>query len=271
MKTSLHVKMDTGTNADANTSTSTSTSIDASTDASTDTNANDRVGILNRWDQYGVTAEERRERVAESVRNILRPPALRTDLIAEQLPLMLPIGGVNLLAAMYPYLGQDSASFEGTDADESPYRQVVSEEGKDSIIETKHHGESIQCPITLSEIKEGDPVATLPCGHHFNPEGLKKWLTEYDVKCPVCRASLPSKEIRVVPEQSESPNYTREDYDAIARADTDSTSSAFDDWDMQPQLMMGRPVLGGRYSALLDILSTNESALRNMDPVDEID
>jgi hypothetical protein len=35
--------------------------------------------------------------------------------------------------------------------------------------------------------------------------------------------------------------------------------------------MMGRPVLGGRYSAILDILRANESALRNMDPVDEID
>lgn len=48
-----------------------------------------------------------------------------------------------------------------------------------------------KCPITHEALGVGDSVIKLPCGHMFEPESIKRWLTGRSATCPVCRASLP--------------------------------------------------------------------------------
>ena len=48
-----------------------------------------------------------------------------------------------------------------------------------------------KCPITHEVLGVGDNVIKLPCGHMFEPESIKQWLTGRSPTCPVCRARLP--------------------------------------------------------------------------------
>ena len=136
----------------------------------------------------------------------------------EQHPLLLPVNGSNLLSALYPALsdpttallggivaGFEPPPYEPLSTEDvsapSPYRRVLADEGRSLVQESVYTGEDVvQCPITLRDISAGDQVATLPCGHVFDPEGLKRWLEQYEARCPVCRRELPSQERRVVPE-----------------------------------------------------------------------
>lgn len=121
---------------------------------------------------------------------------------SESLPLLLPVEGNQLLAALYPALGVSAGTLVhggGDDLSEpSPFRHVLSDEGKSQVKTSSYDGdEPLQCPITMRDIHIGSPVATLPCGHQFSPKGLRTWLEKYDAKCPVCRYELPSREARV--------------------------------------------------------------------------
>ena len=121
---------------------------------------------------------------------------------SESLPLLLPVEGNQLLSALYPALGMSAGALAhggGGDLSEaSPFRNVLSDEGKSQVTTAPYDGdEPIQCPITMRDIRRGAPVATLPCGHQFSPKGLHRWLEKYDAKCPVCRYELPSREARV--------------------------------------------------------------------------
>ena len=110
------------------------------------------------------------------------------------LPLLLPVGGPEFLAALLPE-SQGAPEFDVSEP--SPFRQVLSQEGSAQIQDRPYvNEEPMQCPITLADIQSGDTVAELPCGHQFSPEGLRTWLKEYDAKCPVCRYQLPSEEAR---------------------------------------------------------------------------
>ena len=52
-------------------------------------------------------------------------------------------------------------------------------------------GSDFKCPITHEMLSPGDSVIKLPCGHIFEPNSIKQWLTGRAGTCPVCRASLP--------------------------------------------------------------------------------
>ena len=82
--------------------------------------------------------------------------------------------------------------------DESPVRNVLSEDGEEQIKTRKFtkDDECDTCPIFHIPFEEGDDVKELPCGHIFTPEGIDKWLKEEKAECPVCRFKLRSKEIR---------------------------------------------------------------------------
>lgn len=123
--------------------------------------------------------------------------------ITEQLPLFIPVEGTQLLSALYPALGEPAQALLGAmdppmnASDASPYRNVLSAEGKEVIRESVYSGEEeFQCPITMRDISSGMSICTLPCGHQFDPDGLRTWLEKYDAKCPVCRHQLPSEEVR---------------------------------------------------------------------------
>lgn len=81
--------------------------------------------------------------------------------------------------------------------DESPVRNVLSEQGEDQIKMRKFtkDDDCDTCPIFHIPFEIDDDVKELPCGHIFTPDGIDKWLTEEKAECPVCRFKLESKEI----------------------------------------------------------------------------
>ena len=184
-------------------------------------NLDEKHGLIVKMDQEGTPA----------------PPRETTPQASplENLHLLLPVDGANLLSVLYPSLARstdalvgglitgfepppyeysqnDPPSYQplfdaaGDISAPSPYRQVLTTEGRSQVKESEYtDSETLQCPITLKDIKAGDMVATLPCGHKFDPSGLCTWLEKYDAKCPVCRCQLPSEERRapLEPEEQE--------------------------------------------------------------------
>jgi hypothetical protein len=52
---------------------------------------------------------------------------------------------------------------------------------------TVNEDEDKTCNICLCEYKKGEEKIILKCNHEFHYECIKKWLEEYNYKCPVCR------------------------------------------------------------------------------------
>ena len=55
--------------------------------------------------------------------------------------------------------------------------------------ERTHEG-AVECPMCLEQLKQGDEVVKLPCGHVFRSSCIEKWLlyTSFQQRtCPVCR------------------------------------------------------------------------------------
>jgi len=69
-------------------------------------------------------------------------------------------------------------------------KDVLSEEALAELEEHTHEGESEKCPVDHEEIKEGDPVIKLRCGHIFRPPAIRQWLGSFAATCPVCRARV---------------------------------------------------------------------------------
>jgi len=164
-------------------------------------------GLLNNWDAFEPEqiATLVRAAVTASALSANRPHAIRepTSLLISTVdhmgPFLFPAtsGGEALVAAArrLSALGHLSPSTEP-----DPPRCVLSDEGRSEIRRERHAGETCQCPITLANIGPGDDTAVLPCGHRFSPAALHTWLAEYAAQCPVCRAQLPSREVRPLPE-----------------------------------------------------------------------
>ena len=140
-------------------------------------------GILNNWDSSDLA---RMDALVRSAVNQSVFGSYATD------PWFLPAAsdGETLVAAARMM----SALRQGSRPEQR--RSVLSEDGYSELRRELHSGEPCQCPITLESIATGDDVAVLPCGHRFTPSAVDRWLKEYDAHCPVCRASLPSKEVR---------------------------------------------------------------------------
>lgn len=109
---------------------------------------------------------------------------------------------------VYSFLGQNylrgmDRAIQQSEREVPTIKTVLSQEGEKLLSLKKFnskmpHGK--RCPITQNELEEGGDIICLPCGHYFEPESIKKWLTEKSAQCPVCRSSLPSKEICDLPD-----------------------------------------------------------------------
>jgi len=57
-------------------------------------------------------------------------------------------------------------------------------------IETVENNNNTNCPITLEEFQEGEPVTRiLHCGHTFRQPAIENWFHR-NVRCPVCRYDI---------------------------------------------------------------------------------
>lgn len=83
--------------------------------------------------------------------------------------------------------------------EKAAYKKVISEEKKNNLKEIKYK-ESCKtndtCPIFQVKFSDEDNVVELPCKHCFTPDGIKKWLSEEQAVCPVCRFELESIEVK---------------------------------------------------------------------------
>lgn len=79
------------------------------------------------------------------------------------------------------------------------YKTTISEYGMTKLQEIefdkKTHKNIQRCPITMDIFNQKDIVIQLPCGHIFNKDAIYNWLQNESNKCPLCRYTLPSKEI----------------------------------------------------------------------------
>ena len=83
--------------------------------------------------------------------------------------------------------------------EESAYKNVLSEAGESQLLErtfTVDDKEQTTCPIMHIPFEVGDKITQLPCGHIFDPDGIRKWLKDEKAECPVCRYKMKSKEIK---------------------------------------------------------------------------
>jgi hypothetical protein len=54
--------------------------------------------------------------------------------------------------------------------------------------------EELVCPIAHEPIRDGEEIRQLPCQHIFKAEGITRWLTTHNRKCPVCRENVQAHE-----------------------------------------------------------------------------
>ena len=83
--------------------------------------------------------------------------------------------------------------------EENAYKNVLSQEGESQLLErtfTKKDKEQATCPIMHIPFEIGDKITELPCGHIFDPDGIKKWLKDEKAECPVCRYKMKAKEVK---------------------------------------------------------------------------
>ena len=74
--------------------------------------------------------------------------------------------------------------------------KVLSEKGDKQLKTVKYNKEKFEqdsCCIMFIDFEEGQDVIQLPCGHIFDPDGIKTWVKEEQAKCPICRFELDFK------------------------------------------------------------------------------
>ena len=110
-----------------------------------------------------------------------------------------------LMNQLVPYFSDttlNSVINESFETSSSPYKRVISEEGKKKL-KTFKFKESQKlndtCPIFQEKFEEDDLVTELPCGHCFIPGAISRWLEKENALCPVCRFELDSVEKRTPP------------------------------------------------------------------------
>jgi hypothetical protein len=79
---------------------------------------------------------------------------------------------------------------------ENVFNYLLREDAKPQIKKHKETRELNECcPISLNPFSPDSEVATLLCGHCFEPEALNTWLEKQHnsatpMSCPLCRAAL---------------------------------------------------------------------------------
>lgn len=119
------------------------------------------------------------------------------------------------------------------------YKKVLSEKGEEELKEIKFSSSdktNDTCPIFQMAFDDGDMVIQLPCKHIFTPDGIRKWLSEEQAICPVCRHKLDSKEVKIKKEFQSRRVNNSENEDDDTDTDTESEMPELvDDGDEEPR------------------------------------
>ena len=104
--------------------------------------------------------------------------------------------------------------------EKTPYKKILSDKGNEQLKTVKYSKDKFEqdsCCIMFIDFEEEQDVIQLPCGHIFDPDGIKTWLKEEQAKCPICRFELDSKEVKEEDIDSEDDMPTLEDLDVDVR------------------------------------------------------
>ena len=78
--------------------------------------------------------------------------------------------------------------------DKPQYKNIVSEKQMNQLVKktfiASEEQKNICCPISMISFENGQEVTALPCGHIFDSESIKTWVTTEKASCPVCRYNL---------------------------------------------------------------------------------
>lgn len=67
---------------------------------------------------------------------------------------------------------------------------IIRELNRSKLTEQELREKYKECYICLEEYKNTDELCILPCHHCYHTECIKKWLTEKNNKCPVCKKEV---------------------------------------------------------------------------------
>ncbi len=84
--------------------------------------------------------------------------------------------------------------------DKPQYKEIVAEDQLDQLQKytfVKSECEYDCCPISMKTFKEGEKITKLECGHIFDTESIKQWVTTEKASCPICRFKLKCKQVRI--------------------------------------------------------------------------
>lgn len=54
-----------------------------------------------------------------------------------------------------------------------------------------------KCSVCLEKINKDEDIWKLPCNHFYHQDCIKKWLTEYNYKCPICREPCGESQVKI--------------------------------------------------------------------------
>eukprot|EP01079_Euglenida_sp_SAG-EU17-18_P011761 gene11761-2141_t len=126
---------------------------------------------------------------------------------------------LQLLQALGLGLGLEGldAMLQASLLERDPFKKVLSEEGEKQKISFLSIAPSCRWSLAetapaagllVEDLCVGSEVATTPCGHMFSRDAILYWLKSENAICPVCRAPLPSKEVRRTQKRERQPDLT---------------------------------------------------------------
>ena len=136
---------------------------------------------------------------------------------------MLPIAN-NFINPQRSQISRINEILSRTLMEKTPYKKVLSEKGDEQLKTVKYSKEKFEqdsCCIMFVDFEEGQDVIQLPCGHIFDPDGIKTWVKEEQAKCPICRFELDFKEVK-------EDELELEDIDSDDEADVDEITPLLD-------------------------------------------
>jgi hypothetical protein len=96
------------------------------------------------------------------------------------------INNINHLINIFTNILQNT--IQNNNIDFEDVKVTVKKEELDNLNKiTVNEDEDKTCNICLCEYKKGEEKLILKCNHEFHYECIKKWLEEYNYKCPICR------------------------------------------------------------------------------------
>ena len=111
---------------------------------------------------------------------------------------MLPLAN-NFINPQRSQISRINELLTRTLMEKTPYKKILSNKGEEQLKTIKYSKEKFEqdsCCIMFVDFEEGQDVIQLPCGHIFDPDGIKTWVKEEQAKCPICIFELDFKEVK---------------------------------------------------------------------------